>query len=64
MITNAWDNFDPSLPYGVDLESIWVEERIEDDLILRYNIEAASIKWKTAHDIKELNQDHLVNWKE
>ena len=27
MTTNTWDNFDPTLPYWVDLESIWVEDQ-------------------------------------
>lgn len=26
MTTNTWDNYDPSLPYWVDLEEIWVED--------------------------------------
>ena len=26
MTTNSWDNYDPSLPYWVDLEAIGVEE--------------------------------------
>jgi len=30
MTTNIWDEFDPSLPYGVDLQEIWVEETEEE----------------------------------
>ena len=26
MQTNSWDNFDPSYPYGVSFEDIWVED--------------------------------------
>lgn len=26
MITNSGDNYDPALPYGADLISLWLEE--------------------------------------
>jgi len=37
-------------------------ETLKFNLYLKYNYEKDSVRWKTKHDIKELNKNHLINY--
>jgi len=64
MSTNAWDNFDPSYPYWIDFNDIWVDESLVDKTkhTSTYSLERDWVLDDTNEELRNFNKDMLVNW--